>query len=518
MKPIFALDHLVKERYPRFIDAIRDLDDALCLVIHKKLFRLLTVLATILNPLHFLCRQVHLFAALPSEKRVTAQKTLQCQELVRHWQFYVAKSRSLRKVFVSVKGVYFQASIMGEDVTWLCPHPFTQVVPPEVDIRVMATFLEFYEVFMKFVLFKLYHTIQLRYPPNVDVNMKDAGGFLLAVQAASLEGPGPSESNNLVINSIAVTDTASMSKDESGKSTKNKLVAADPLNGNKEKLHAILAKDQELSIDTDVLSESASRVPSVSVFQSLMDDVLQSGGQEEEEDEERRVFRGRGLADQGTDPTQLFTGLRFFINREVNLEWAQLCIFSFGGLVGWDGELSPYGESDPRITHQVVDRPLNTSNGHSREYVQPQWVFDCINARVLLPTLRYQPNVALPPHLSPFVDDVKEGYVPLYQDELTSLKAGGVVSGGKEEEERRVEGEEGDKAVSYEEEVRAERLGERYSARKGVGSVKEELDEGGEEEEAAVDAAGEGVEVSLDSGARGVEYVPSAVEQTEVSV
>ena len=161
LKPDMTIDHLVKERYPRFVDALRDLDDALCMV--------------------------HMFASLPSQGRVTAARTSACQELAMHWQYYIAKSRTLRKTFISVKGVYFQAEILGEAITWLTPHQFAQAFPKDIDFRVMLTFLEFYEVFLKFTMFKLYNLKGLQYPPVVDKSLLDAGCYLLSVRSTTIE-------------------------------------------------------------------------------------------------------------------------------------------------------------------------------------------------------------------------------------------------------------------------------------------------------------------------------------------
>ncbi len=68
-------------------------------------------------------------------------------------------------------------------------------------------------------------------------------------------------------------------------------------------------------------------------------------------------------------------------------------------------------EQDPSITHHVIDRPL-LKPIKTRDYVVPQWVYDCINNVLLLPTSQYAPGKPAPPHLSPFVDNKDEGYLP----------------------------------------------------------------------------------------------------------
>ena len=75
-------------------------------------------------------------------------------------------------MFISVKGIYYEANVEGEDVTLM--HAVAQTMPEGVDYRVMLTFLEFYHDLMSFVNFKLYKDAGLQYPPMLNEEMDDA--------------------------------------------------------------------------------------------------------------------------------------------------------------------------------------------------------------------------------------------------------------------------------------------------------------------------------------------------------
>lgn len=59
---------------------------------------------------------------------------------------------------------------MGQNITYLCPYEYPPNLPKDVDYRVMSTFLEFYEVLLRFVLYKLYSSIGKKYPPTIEAN------------------------------------------------------------------------------------------------------------------------------------------------------------------------------------------------------------------------------------------------------------------------------------------------------------------------------------------------------------
>lgn len=452
------LDHLVKDRYPRFIDALRDLDDCLSMV--------------------------HLFSAMPSLGRATAERTKTCIELVQHWQYYIARTRSLNKVFISVKGVYFQVNILGETITWITPHPFTQTVPKDVDMSVMITFLEFYEVLLRFVMFKLYNMKGLQYPPKIDKDLNAAGCFLLSVKADSID------SNPAIENQNSNTTEVSHKHEQTKKPSKEVEAKLASLY---EKIDELVANP--LDEDDNAMGQQLTE-PLTNSFHDLF------GGdtnQDEEEDEVREKF---SLPDDDSH-TKLFSKFKFFISREVPLPILQLCIISFGGQIGWEGSASPYDASDPGITHHVFDRPLISGLIQSREYIQPQWIFDCINAQLVLPVTRYLPGAVLPPHLSPFVDDTKEGYVPKYRQELESLQSSNQVNAN-------IQSHENTFTVPEKEKLDGE-----------SDNNNDEDEEDDEDEEKNVDNNDmDNEEESSDAvqrGSKGIVYKPKVAKQTEVS-
>ena len=267
------------------------------------------------------------FASLPTIGSFTDSVARDCQRLCHEFQHYIIETHGLRKAFLSIKGIYYQAEVQGETITWLAPYEFSQHVPPNVDFRVMLTFLEFYQSLIGFVNFKLYRDSKLEYPPALNAAMEEDGVGLMALTLKRLE-----------------------EKDEESEETLP--------------LDADLPEARELAL----------------------------------REQERSLSRS------------LFSHVTFFISREVPKDALIFVIKSFGGKVGWaHTSHSPIEESDPSITHHIVDRPTLPTMYMSRKYVQPQWVFDCINEKNILKEEIFAPGMALPPHLSPFVEDDEDG-------------------------------------------------------------------------------------------------------------
>ena len=56
-----------------------------------------------------------------------------CKRLMVEFLHYIIESRSLRKAFLSIKGIYYQAEIKGQVVTWIAPYHFCQKVNSSID-------------------------------------------------------------------------------------------------------------------------------------------------------------------------------------------------------------------------------------------------------------------------------------------------------------------------------------------------------------------------------------------------
>jgi pescadillo protein len=143
----------------------------------------------------------------------------------------------------------------------------------------------------------------------------------------------------------------------------------------------------------------------------------------------------------GDQASALFSNCTFFISREAPRHPVEFLLRAFGcKRIGWDAVLGEgaftHDETDPRITHQVVDRPVPAQQplpalqgqedakdqtlqvvkpGYimpGRTYIQPQWIWDCVNEGKLLRADLYAPGETLPPHLSPWIKPTSGQYDP----------------------------------------------------------------------------------------------------------
>jgi len=401
--PTYSLNHLVKERYPRFVDAINDLDDALTLV--------------------------YLFAALPSENNIKAKVTNKAKSLAAAWGAYCATTYCITKSFISVKGIYMEASIRGSPVRWVVPHSFTQFLPEDVDYNVMQTFFEFYETLLDFVLFKLYNDIGVRYPLQTGTAVAIEAGSKTAILGSNLK----SLKNALNSSTGAISNVVSESVQKTlGDGNSEDAVGADskPKKTNKKSKELIKSVGSALSKIEEDSDASGDEEEDATDVAGPLKVALESMAEEEDRTALPGAASGEAseLDDEARKRKNLFAGLTFFLSREIPRGYLELVCLAYGGKVGWEGEDSPITVKDPKITHHIVDRPKLPSSydslPKSREYVQPQWILDCANFMFILPIAKYAVGVTLPPHLSPWIDNEEEGYTPAYAEEIERLKNG----------------------------------------------------------------------------------------------
>ena len=307
-RPKYTLDHIIKERYPKFSDALNDLDDALCLI--------------------------GIFSNLPKYDllKISSEKVKMSQKLLREFYLYISIAQIFKKGFISIKGIYLNIEILGQSITFLSPFNHPQKLTYDIDYEIMNDFLELYLTLMKFVNYKLYKDIGLNYPPPEENFDLPFFGF-----------------NSLNIRQFQ-----------------------EKINS-KEKINT----KEEINIKSEEWNKISKK---------------------EEEDKKLK---------------NLFKNYIFFIGREIQKEIFEMIILSCGGLYGDDTENSSFNENDERITHYIIDRPIeNIIFKENKEYIQPQWIFDCVNNIKILPVSNYAPGKKLPFHLSPFYEvDDKGNYI-----------------------------------------------------------------------------------------------------------
>lgn len=325
-----------------------------------------------------------LFSTFRRTGKCHVQTIQLCRRLTVEFLYYIIAARALHKVFLSIKGIYYQAEVLGQPIVWITPCSFSHDHPTDVDYCVMATFTEFYTTLLGFVNFRLYQSLNLHYSPK-------------------LESQSPAEVK-------ASEDTYALDSESS-----------------MEKLAA--------------LGASLARVVVPAEEEAKVDEFPANEEMTAQEEDRRKELEAQ------EKHKKLFEGLKFFLNWEVPCEALAFVIRSLGEDVFWYKSLcigATYGITNSCITHQIVDRPGQPTPVIGRYYMQPQWLFDSVNAQLLLPVADYFPGVQLPPHLSHFVSEKESDCIPPEKLKLLALRRGEHPGSSNESEEEVEDDSEGD--------------------------------------------------------------------------
>jgi pescadillo protein len=403
--PAYRLDHLIRERYPTFLDALRDIDDCL--------------------------KMINLFATLPADKNtlISPKDIEKCRIIVLEFQAYVIYTFSLHQAFLTVKGIFHQAEIMGQAVTWVEPHRLGQVIPGDVDFRVMSTFIEFNIVLMQFVNFRLYHEIGIKQPHILDLRNRGNIACLDSIiynifheNRTVIETKTRFKSKNHSINGESNIPreldqlrayTNSLTRREEIEQTKQ---GHNHKYGGKNKKKTFSNNDYFINIKVQQSRPNTNIEQCDNLTAPLEFDYSHC---------------------ESTNCKSIFMGMVFYLSREVPYEQLSFIIKAFGGKTVLDHPSFPISIKPDSVTYYVVDRPLQNYKRDNMKLIQPQWIIDSINFNMLVPINLYAPGMVLPPHLCPFANQEEEEFS---QNCFESIKKSYAAAASKHYKSRNLDG------------------------------------------------------------------------------
>merc|ERR1712118_308940 len=304
------------------------------------------------------------------------------------FQNYVVHCHSLRHVFVARKGVYLQADIMGQILTWTVPVRVLQVNLNGAKLYVFSFFVEFYATLLNFVNFRLCYVESFAYLHSklylaVKTEMKSKPRFMFGSLDEVVKYSGKDKSKERPCH-----DGQNFKSEQNHKEinlwhiancNKDKRIEIENLN----KVHTLknyIRFSDSLSSVQKKISKLVNNYSSTSWCKATEHNI---------HTEDDSIVCGR-----------VFRGLVFYLATEVHQALLKFVIEAFGGTIASFARSAQPSTVDKSITHFIVDGPRRLT--FPGVYVQPQWVFDSANLRKPVAHHPYAPENTLPTHLSPF--------------------------------------------------------------------------------------------------------------------